>query len=172
LLSLLRLVLSPFLFLAIKANNLPSIITLTAIALLSDFFDGQLARRFDSISDAGKILDPLADKVCVAMAALALTLYGDFPLSLLIIIVARDLAITIFGLLIMSKRRFIPVSNRPGKVTVFILAVILLVYVFKLEAFYSYAFALALIFIGFSSILYLFQTYKYFSNTSLNNSSS
>ena len=132
--------------------------------MLSDYLDGNLARKYGSISEAGKILDPLADKLCIALGALALTLYGDMPVVLLIIIIARDLGIAIVGVTIIQKRKQIPVSNKLGKVTVFILSLALLVYVFKLNAVYDYTFIAVLLFIILSSCCYLYQVYIFFQN--------
>jgi CDP-diacylglycerol--glycerol-3-phosphate 3-phosphatidyltransferase len=162
-LSLSRIVIAPFLFLSIKANDLPLTIGLSLFALLSDYLDGVLARKYGSISESGKILDPLADKLCIALGALALTLYGDMPIVLLIIVIARDLGIAIIGVIIIREQKQIPVSNKMGKVTVLILSLALLVYVFKLSSLYDYAFIAAILFVILSSLSYLHQLHKFFS---------
>jgi len=80
---------APALFFSIKANDFTLITLLAAFAIFTDFIDGFLARKLNSITDAGKILDPLADKLCVASAAIAAVLYGDLPLVLFLIIITR-----------------------------------------------------------------------------------
>jgi phosphatidylglycerophosphate synthase len=117
--------------------------------------DGFLARRLNCISRAGKILDPLADKLCMAAAAIAAARYLELPILLLAAIVARDLVIAIFGLGIIGKRHQIPVSNIWGKTTVFILSLSLIVYIFQIRSLYVFAFWSALAFILISSYSYL-----------------
>lgn len=156
LLSLSRVIIAPIIFFAIKADNLIVVAILAAWALLSDFLDGLLARRLNLISDVGKILDPLADKLCVAAAAIAATIYGDFPVLLLVIIMVRDLAIASLGLALSREIKAVPVSNRIGKVTVTVLAAALIVYVYRIYILYPIAFWFTIAFITLSSISYLF----------------
>jgi len=155
LLSVSRAVLAPLFFWAIKDQHITAFIILAAWALLSDFLDGFLARKLNSITRAGKIIDPVADKLCVIAAALALTLHADLPLILLIIIITRDILILLFSWMIAGKAGIIPVSNWIGKITVTVLTITLLVYVFRLIQFYTVAFWLIIFFVSISSISYL-----------------
>lgn len=143
---------------------------LAAWAILSDFFDGFLARRLNAISTAGKIFDPLADKLCVAAAAIAIVFYGDMPLILLLIILLRDLLIAFFGLIIIKKRKIVPSSNISGKIAVFILTLCLLTYIYRLESLYNIAFWLAIVFIVLSSVGYLRFGWQMIFAKNLNNS--
>lgn len=143
---------------------------LAAWAILSDFFDGFVARKLNSVSTAGKIFDPLADKLCVAAAAISITLYGDMPLFLLLVILARDFLIAAFGIAIIKTRKTVPISNTSGKVTVFVLAVCLLVYVYRLVPLYNLAFWFAFLFIILSSVSYLRFSWNTFAAKNLNNS--
>lgn len=153
-LSILRLTIAPFIIIATAFHNHAAIAILAAIAVLTDFLDGYLARKLNAISQAGKILDPLADKLCVAAAAVGATVFMGMPILLLVIILARDMMIAIFGLKIIKARRQIPVSNIWGKITVFILTVTLIVYIFKIEALFTPIFLITLAFILISSYSY------------------
>lgn len=161
-LSVSRIFLSPFIFISIKFHNIPLIIALAITAVLSDFLDGFFARRLKSISQTGKILDPFADKICVASAAVALTIYGDLPILLLALLLARDIIIAIVGLMIIKRKNEIPVSNILGKITVNVFSIVLIVYVFRLNMFYELAFWLAIIFLIISSASYLVYSLKKF----------
>ncbi len=102
------------------------------LAAATDWFDGYFARRFGQQSDVGRIVDPLSDKICAGGIALYLAVYRDFPMWFLILILARDFTILIFGLL-MTVRVKVPESNWPGKVAVTQLAVVLLVFTLDIK---------------------------------------
>ena len=65
------------------------------VAALSDGLDGYLAKRFEWMSEAGKVLDPVADKLLLVSVFVTLTLLGMVPLWLAAVAVARDLVIGI-----------------------------------------------------------------------------
>jgi cardiolipin synthase len=81
------------------------------IAAISDGLDGYLAKRFDWISDTGKVLDPVADKLLLVSAFVTLTLLGLVPLWLAAVAVARDLIIGIGAGV--YKWLFGPIEGRP-----------------------------------------------------------
>jgi len=68
----------------------------------TDWLDGYLARRLNQFSRLGELLDPLADRLYVFAAIVALYLREVLPLSVLIVLIARDLSLS--GLLIYLKR--------------------------------------------------------------------
>lgn len=63
---------------------------LLGIALLTDLLDGALARRLGQMSELGRVLDPLADKVLVAGGLLALAMTGRVPAELAAVVILRD----------------------------------------------------------------------------------
>jgi len=65
-----------------------------AAAVLTDYLDGFLARRWRCETDFGRLMDPLADKVLIAAALVCLTSSGDIPAWAAIILIARDFLIT------------------------------------------------------------------------------
>jgi CDP-diacylglycerol---glycerol-3-phosphate 3-phosphatidyltransferase len=70
---------------------------------VSDFFDGHIARRDKLITNFGILMDPLADKILVCSAFIAFVGLGWIPAWMVVIIVARELAITGLRLLAASK---------------------------------------------------------------------
>ena len=56
------------------------------MAILTDFFDGNLARRYGLVSDFGKIWDPIADKALTGAAFIALSILGELPWWVTIVI--------------------------------------------------------------------------------------
>ncbi len=67
---------------------------LFSAAAITDFFDGFLARQRGLVSNFGKIMDPLADKVLVSSALIMLASYGWAPAWVVCIIIGRELAVT------------------------------------------------------------------------------
>lgn len=110
LLSAIRIVLVPvFLVLFLKAHYVAAVVVL-AISGLSDLFDGKIARRFNQISNLGKILDPVADKL--TQITLALAYFFHFHASsdallrgaswLFWIFVLKELLMLIGGIILLS----------------------------------------------------------------------
>ena len=86
---------------------------LFVIAIVTDSVDGYLARGRNLITDVGIILDPIADKVLIGGALVGLSILGDLPWWITIVILVREFGITIFRFVALSKR-VIPAS-RGGK---------------------------------------------------------
>lgn len=113
--------------------NLPNIITMARIALVplllwlvvdepegsatrwisvivfilimaSDGIDGAIARRRGLITNLGKLLDPIADKALLSGALIVLSVLGEFPWWATVLILVRELGITLYRLLIIKKR--------------------------------------------------------------------
>ena len=81
---------------------------------MSDVLDGKLARSRNTITEFGKFLDPVADKVMIGTAMISLSILGRMPWWMTIVILAREIAITIFRLSVI-KRGVIP-ANKGGKI--------------------------------------------------------
>jgi CDP-diacylglycerol---glycerol-3-phosphate 3-phosphatidyltransferase len=64
------------------------------VAILTDFFDGRLARRYNLVSNFGKIWDPIADKALTGAAFIVLSVFGELPWWVTILILAREWGIT------------------------------------------------------------------------------
>jgi CDP-diacylglycerol--glycerol-3-phosphate 3-phosphatidyltransferase len=78
------------------------------VAAVTDYFDGYLARRNKSVSDVGKILDPLADKLMVASALIMLAAMDrpnepSVPAWLVVVILARESAVTVIRGIALSE---------------------------------------------------------------------
>jgi len=66
-----------------------------AIAMITDLFDGHLARRYNLVTDFGKIADPIADKAIMGAALICLSALGDLPWWVTGVIIFRELGITL-----------------------------------------------------------------------------
>jgi CDP-diacylglycerol---glycerol-3-phosphate 3-phosphatidyltransferase len=97
-LTILRIILTPvFLFLFLSSDPFYIQISLAVffIAALTDWYDGWLARKYNYISDWGKFWDPLADKILTSTAFLGFVFVGLLPLWMVILIIIRDLVVTL-----------------------------------------------------------------------------
>jgi len=94
-------------FLVIMFSRMPYhetiALVLFCLASISDFLDGQIARRRNLITNFGILMDPLADKIMVCSAFIAFVGLNWIPAWMVVIIVARELAITGLRLLAASK---------------------------------------------------------------------
>ena len=88
------------------------------VAVATDALDGYFARKFNEISEFGKIIDPLADKIGIGIVVVMLTIFGDIPLWFTGLILSRDLIIFIAGIYIKSKTGIVLPSLMSGKVAV------------------------------------------------------
>lgn len=97
-LSILRIILAPvflYFFLSQDLFFKKISIGIYLIASLTDWYDGWHARKFGVITKTGIFLDPLADKILTSCAFIGFYLIGMMPLWMVILIVARDIIITI-----------------------------------------------------------------------------
>lgn len=95
--------------------NIYALITIL-IAGFTDLFDGYLARRLDQVTELGKIIDPLADKIVSAIILVYLALIRpDFPLWLLIVAIVRDVVIFTAAMYVKQKYNYLFTSNMLGK---------------------------------------------------------
>lgn len=137
LLSLIRLFLAiPFWFLldGIKEGDSPLFLMLIVLlAIISDFLDGYFARKFNQISEMGKILDPLADKICVASITFKLYLIGFISPLFFYMIIGRDILIFLGGIYVSAKVKKVIPSNMLGKVTVTFIALVLVLITLKVS---------------------------------------
>jgi CDP-diacylglycerol--glycerol-3-phosphate 3-phosphatidyltransferase len=79
------------------------------LAIVTDSVDGLLARRQNLITDFGKILDPIADKVLIGGALVSLSILGELPWWVTIVILVREIGITVYRFIAL-RDRVIPAS--------------------------------------------------------------
>jgi CDP-diacylglycerol--glycerol-3-phosphate 3-phosphatidyltransferase len=91
------------------------------LAIVTDSVDGLLARRQNLVTDFGKLLDPIADKVLIGGALVALSILGELWWWVTIVILVREFGITVFRFVVV-RDRVIPAS-RGGKLKTIIQAI-------------------------------------------------
>ncbi|MBS4172590.1 CDP-diacylglycerol--glycerol-3-phosphate 3-phosphatidyltransferase [Bacillus sp. FJAT-49736] len=141
------------------------------IASITDWFDGHLARKYNLVTNLGKFLDPLADKLLVSSALIILVELGSAPSWIVIVIISREFAIT--GLrAILAGEGEIVAAAMPGKIKMWaqtIAIAALLLHNFPFEPlhfpFATIALWIAMIFTIYSGWDYIYKNRSIFSNS-------
>ena len=126
-LTLLRLVLVPVFLLVLFAGNGHETVSriaafvVFAVAVITDRLDGSLARNYGMVTEFGTLADPIADKTLVGAALIGLSMLGDLPWWVTVVILAREVGITVLRF-VMLRHGVIPAS-RGGKLKTLVQAV-------------------------------------------------
>ena len=133
LLCVIRIVLVPlFLWLYLGEENYLAAVIVLTVSGLSDIIDGWIARRFDQVSELGKILDPIADKLTQLAVFICLLLRYPLMWVLLAAFVLREITVPLLGLLVIRRRQIVTGARWYGKassVIMYVLMVILILWV-------------------------------------------
>jgi cardiolipin synthase len=125
-------------FVMVMLSDIPSSrfwgAAIMALAALTDKLDGVFARKLGEVTEWGKILDPLADKVGLAAAVLVLLYLGDVPLWFVGVVLARDILIFAGGMYVKSSKRVVLPSNETGKWAVGIITLTLFLLLIGLKS--------------------------------------
>ena len=101
-LTILRVIMIPFFIVTLMIDSIPGgkwiALGLFVIASLTDLLDGKIARKYNLVTNFGKFMDPLADKLLVCSAMIAMIELGRIPYWVVIIIIAREFIISGFRL--------------------------------------------------------------------------
>ena len=117
-LTIARMAMVPLFMIALLMNTPASRILATvifALASLTDMLDGQIARKYNMVTNFGKLMDPLADKVLTAAAMICLVELGDLAAWIAVVIIFREYLIT--GLRsVAASENIVVAANIWGKV--------------------------------------------------------
>ncbi len=118
-LSLFRLILVPFIVIFyVKGSVLASVICIV-VSGLTDLFDGKIARRFNQMSDIGKMLDPIADKVTMGAIIIALATRFKLMIPFIIVFVLCECAKGLASVYTFKRVEKVTSSIMAGKVETF-----------------------------------------------------
>ena len=161
LLSLFRIVLIPcFMYFYLHENNdLMAFITL-AVSGLSDVFDGRIARRFNMISEFGKAIDPIADKLTQVLVVFCLMKRYNYLKPLLILQVIKEFMVGLTSLIALIKENNVRGADWHGKVVTALMYTLILLHLlpFRLpESFIMNLLYITEFMMAVSLILYLIR---------------
>ena len=98
------------------------VIVLIVYAVISDYLDGLVARKTNSISEVGKMIDPISDKLCAGTLFIYTVWLGWVPLWFLIFFILRDTLILIGSSFIKLRYGKVAMSTMSGKISVNIIS--------------------------------------------------
>lgn len=114
-LTILRVLLIPLCILLVLLGLNIWAAALFALACITDFLDGYLARKYKIITNFGKFADPVADKILSLCMMIVLVFWGDFPWWAACVVAARELAVDGLRLVAVEQGIVIP-AGKLGKV--------------------------------------------------------
>jgi cardiolipin synthase len=119
LLSFARLAVLPVVYVDLVAGRYLRAFVLLAVFATTDWFDGYIARRFDQMSELGRILDPISDRVLFVVVGVAFIVAGLVPWWVIGAILLRDLFVGGAGIVMLARRLPVPDVTRLGKAATF-----------------------------------------------------
>ncbi|MCX6155661.1 MAG: CDP-alcohol phosphatidyltransferase family protein [Candidatus Kapabacteria bacterium] len=153
----------PMAFFMFTENSM-AILLMAIFACISDVGDGFIARKFNQVSEWGKILDPLADKIFVGTMVIVLIIQNKMPLWFALAIIARDLIILIGGMYAKKKLHYVLPSNWIGKLSVTIIALTILAVLFSFPLIAQIGIWLSLTAMIISLVFYFQRAYNLIRN--------
>jgi cardiolipin synthase (CMP-forming) len=122
--SALRIALIPvFVALILDHDTTTAGLIMFGCVVATDWVDGTIARRTGQVSELGKVLDPVADRLAIAAGIIALAIRGVFPVWAAVAIIARDVAVLGVGVFLLARRHVRIEVRWIGKVATFSLMV-------------------------------------------------
>lgn len=154
-----RILLIPlYLYLYICAKSYRLAIFIMLLSFLTDFLDGKIARRFDMVTEFGKILDPVADKLTQGALALGFALRYPAVVILLLVFLIKELCMAVLGIYMMKRGYRMDGAQKHGKLCTAVLDfTMLLLLVFPDTSYFTVNLlsALAIFVMLFSLVKYL-----------------
>lgn len=132
--TLVRIAMIPFFFVAMLWNfSGHAVVSLVifALASLTDGVDGYIARKYNQVSNFGKFVDPLADKLLVTAAMLIFVQWGQMPAWALMLVLTREFAVTGLRLIAVESGRVIAAAMS-GKIKTFATMICIMLMIFAI----------------------------------------
>ena len=164
-LTIIRFILIPFIFFSVISHHYLTALIIFTLSAITDVLDGYIARKYNYITDIGKLIDPLADKLTQISLLLSLTILNILPWWIFAIVFIKEVLMVTTASLLYKKKDVVVYSKWYGKLAtvVFYIAIVtsLIVNYFEFALridIYIYYIALALTI--FALLMYFKEFYQ------------
>ena len=130
LLSFIRICLIPIIVFTFIEANYFICGTILLLSSLTDILDGMIARRFNMISDVGKVLDPIADKATQLVVAILLSTKYSYMILLIALCLIKEIFMAITGYMVIKKQNIVLGAEWYGKLSTIIVILTMLLHLF------------------------------------------
>lgn len=165
LLSVLRiLVIGPFAYFFLN-DQLLWAVAMLAFSGLSDLFDGLIARKFNQVTELGKMLDPVADKLTQATIAVCLAVKHQILIPILLVFVFKELGMLVGGCILLKKKKRPCAAKWYGKVATFsfyISAVVIVVMEGVFHLYTTTTVVISYVLLGITAVFMIYAMVRYF----------
>jgi CDP-diacylglycerol--glycerol-3-phosphate 3-phosphatidyltransferase len=158
LLAILRILLLPFIFYFLAQDTPVGLIialALIVLAVASDVLDGYAARRLEQITDLGRILDPLADKLGLGIFVIFIIVHRGFPIWAAVLLFLKDFLTLVAAILMAKRKGLVLMSNNWGKLNSWIWVFTVIVYIARIHLLEQLFLVLATISVAIAIVQYL-----------------
>lgn len=161
LLTYLRFVLVvPFVILFLSEKYLLSAICI-GLSGISDCLDGFFARKLNQVTQLGKLLDPIADKVTLISVMLCMAFYAPNVIPILVVLIAKDVAMLIGGISLLKRKITPPAAEWFGKLATIVFYFAVCIIVFMKAAINYENLLLDDILLSVTAVVMLYALYRY-----------
>ena len=161
-LTIIRFIFIPSIIVSLISDNYLLALILFTLSSITDVLDGKIARKYNAISDFGKLMDPLADKLTQLSILITLAFKNVIPFWIVFILIAKEM-IMIAGASFLYGKSLVVSSKWYGKLTTVLIYIAVvsscIIKIFSLPEFAIYIYILAIIFAIFSLINYFVYFY-------------
>lgn len=161
-LTVLRFLFIPSIIASLVYNNYLFALILFTLSSFTDVLDGKIARKYNAITDFGKLMDPLADKLTQLSVLLTLSFKNIIPIWIVVILILKE-TVMIAGASFLYGKSLVVSSKWYGKLTTVLIYIAVvssfLINIFSLPSFDIYIYILAIISAIFSLINYFIYFY-------------
>jgi len=139
---------------------------LFSISAITDFFDGYFARKYNSVTKLGRILDPFADKLTIISILVVLIFSNIIPRFIPIILLVRELFIFVGSIISYILGFDFIHPSKMGKISIFLLYLAIALQLMSLKTIAKYLFYIVVPLNIFSGLNYVHTTIRYLSKKS------
>lgn len=154
------ILITPFVVLFLNESYVPAAIVIV-ISGITDCFDGLLARKLNQVTDLGKVLDPIADKLTLIAIVSCVAIYMPVVTPVMIVLVAKDILMLIGGTRLIKMEITPPCAEWYGKIGTFMFYISVSVIVFLKSVFNYENNVLSYVLLSLTAAVMIFSLIKY-----------